>query len=73
MPNCRHYWMKIQLKHLQELAETLKVGKSTFQSFTITKIQKEGKWVPHELFKLAIQNLTICTSLLSCHKKKQFL
>lgn len=61
---------------LQELAEELNVDKSTVSDrlHAMGKIQKEGKWVPHELSKLAIQNrLTICTSLLSRHKKKQFL
>jgi len=37
------------------------------------KIKKEGKWVTYELFEWAIQNrLTICISLFSHHKKKQF-
>jgi len=40
----------------------------------IEKIQKEDKWIPHELFELAIHNhLSICTSLLSCHKKSSFI
>jgi len=35
------------------------------------KIQKEGKWILHELSELAIQNcLTICTSLFSRYEKK---
>jgi len=38
------------------------------------KIQKEGKWVPHELSELAIQNrLTIRISLLFRHKKAVFI
>jgi len=40
----------------------------------IRKIQKESKWVSYDMFELAIQNrLTICTSLLFHHKKKQLL
>lgn len=40
---------------LQELAEALNVGKSTVSDRlrAMGKIQKEGKWVPHELSELA--------------------
>jgi len=42
--------------------------------FTIGKIPKEGKWVSHELSKLAVQNcLIICISLHSHHKKAVFI
>jgi len=35
------------------------------------KIQKEGKWISHELSELTIQNRsTICISLLFRHKKE---
>jgi hypothetical protein len=33
------------------------------------KIQKEGKWVPHELSELTIQNRYTCISLFSRQKK----
>jgi len=62
----------------EELSKTLNVNKLNvflihlYLTVKIQKIQKEGKWVIP--YKLVIQNrLTICTSLLSCHKKKQFL
>jgi len=57
---------------LEELVEALNIGKSIVfdRLYAMENIQKEDKWVPHEL---AIQNrLTICTSLISRHKKKQF-
>jgi len=64
------------VRTLEKLAETLNVGKSTISYclHAVEKIKKEDKWVPHDLSKLTIQNcLTICTLLLSRHKKKQFL
>jgi len=60
---------------LEKLAETLNVGKSivSYCLHTVEKIKKKSKWVPHDLSKLAIQNcLTICTLLLSRHKKSSF-
>jgi len=39
----------------------------------IRKIQKKGKWIPHKLSELPIQNYNTCLSLLSRHKKEQFL
>jgi len=61
---------------LEELAKALNVGKLIVSNclHAIGKIQKEDKWISHELSELAGQNrLIICTSLLFCHKKKQFL
>jgi len=59
---------------LEKLAEALNVDKSISVLHTMRKIKKESKWIPHELFKLTIQNcLIICISLLFLHKKKQFL
>lgn len=38
------------------------------------KVQKVGRWVPHQLSEVNIsQRLSICTSLLLRHKKKSFL
>jgi len=38
------------------------------------KVQKIGRWVPHQLSEVNIsQRLSICTSLLSRQKKKSFL
>jgi len=51
----------------------LNVDKSTVsdQLNAMGKIQKEDKWIPHELSELAIQNrLIIRISLLFRHKKK---
>jgi len=44
-----------------------------FHLKAIRKIRKKGKWIPHELSVLSIQNYNTCLSLLSKHKKKQFL
>jgi len=64
---------------LEELSEELNVGCCCNQLFPIVytqweRFKKKAKRFPHELSELTIQNrLTICTSLLSHHKKKQFL
>jgi len=65
---------KNSARTFEELAEVLNVSKSTVH-FVYTqwkRLKKEGKWIPHELSELAIQNcLTICTLLLSRYKKKR--
>ena len=61
---------------LKELSQQLKVDKSTIfrRLQAMGKIQKEGKWQPHELTENAIANrLNISISLLAKHNKKSFL
>lgn len=61
---------------LNELAEALGVGHSAVSDRlkAMGKIQKEGKWLPHELTEIGIQNrYNTCVSLLSRQKKKHFL
>jgi len=46
--------MKTLNSKLEELAETLNIDKSTISDclHAMGKIQKESKWMPHELSKL---------------------
>jgi len=56
------------VQRFEKLAKALSVDKSTNfdRLHAMRKITKEGKWVPHELSKLAIQNcLIICISFTS--------
>ena len=59
-----------------ELARRLHVNQSTIirRLHQLGKIQKEGKWVPHDLSeKNLTSRLTTCLSLLNRHKQKSFL
>jgi len=61
---------------LQELSAALNVTSMAVSKRlrAMGKIQKEGKWLPHELTANAIANrLNISISLLARHKKKSFL
>ncbi|VVC42845.1 Transposase, type 1 [Cinara cedri] len=58
---------------LKELSNNLEVYESTVSRrlYPMGKIQKEGKWLPHELFENAISNrFNIVVSLLARQKKK---
>lgn len=59
-----------------ELAQQLNVDQSTVvrRLHAMGKIQKAGKWVPHELSERSIgQRLNTCVSLLARQQKKDFL
>lgn len=61
---------------LKELADELDVTEMAVSKrlHAMGKIQKEGKWIPHELSPTAMSNrLSIAVSLLSKQKKKSFL
>lgn len=60
----------------KQLAAALNVDESTVSRHlhAMGKIQKEGKWLPHELSESAIQNrFNIAVSLFARQKKKSFL
>ena len=60
----------------RELALMLSVSQPTVcnRLHALGKVQKVGKWVPHELSEVNIsQRLSICASLASRQKKKSFL
>nr|KAF6392670.1 hypothetical protein mPipKuh1_007854 [Pipistrellus kuhlii] len=60
----------------QELATTLNCSQKTIsnQLRALGKVQKFGKWVPHELTdNNRNQRVTICSSLLSCQNRLPFL
>lgn len=60
----------------QELAKKLNVTQQAISErlHALGKIQKEGKWVPHELTpEQRERRVDTCLSLLSRHKKKSFL
>lgn len=60
----------------RELAIQLGVNQTTVvrRLHALGKVQKEGRWVPHQLSESAIANrLSICTSLLTRQKRKSFL
>jgi len=63
------------LARMLKVAGLLNVSRNAYSKHlkAIRKIQKKGKWIPHELSELAIQNYNTCLSLLSRHKKKQVL
>lgn len=61
---------------LSDYAKALNVCPATISNrlHEMGKIQKEGKWVPHDLTKSAIENrFNTSVSLLARHKKKSFL
>lgn len=61
---------------LKELSDSLAVDESTVSRrlHAMGKIQKEGKWLPHELTENAISSrFNIAVSLLARQKKKSFL
>lgn len=59
-------------RRLKELTGLLDVSQNAVSK--LFKSQKEEKWVPDKLLELALQNrYTTCETLLSKHKKKQFL
>ena len=60
----------------RELANKLQVDQSTVlrRLHAIGKINRVGKWVPHKLTEINInQRLNTCISLLAKYKKKDFL
>ena len=64
-----------QTQTLEELSKVLNVSPMVVSKrlHAMGKIQKEGKWLPHELSENAILNrLSIATSLLARQKKKVF-
>ncbi len=60
----------------KELAEQLNVTQAAISKrfHALKMIQKEGKWVPHELTEANIENrLMVCNSLLTRHRRWNFL
>jgi len=72
--NCKHCWMR--MTQTQQLADQLNVTREAVSIHlkSMGKIQKMGKWVPHELNERQQENRkSTCEMLLARYKRKSFL
>jgi len=74
-PICKRYWMKM-IQTQDQLAKVLNMTRQGVSKrlHAMGKIQKEGKWVPHELTERQMENRrTTSEILLLRHERKSFL
>jgi len=71
--NCKHYWMKMLKLNNNSRINWMWHEKPSPYVKSMGKIQKMGKWVPHELNEKQQENRKItCEMLLARYKRKSF-